>query len=129
MPKDTTQAIDTLQAFVKTQQPLIDMVNYAIGVLQDNYAETIKEGDYKKISDEVSTLNSNVDDLTSQLTDANQTITDTQSQLDDANNHLDDLKEQIQNVTTVDDLTSLKTSIDDRIIPPIKINTDEIVTP
>jgi len=72
--KDTQSAITTLQAFVKTQQPLIDTVNYAINLLQGNYDEAIKQGDLKIAIDQK---------------------TEIQSQLDDANNQLDDIKSKL----------------------------------
>jgi chromosome segregation ATPase len=121
--QDSKSAIATLQTFVNTQQPLLDILKEAIAYIQGNYDTAIQSGDLKVATDQVATLTSQISDVQSQLDTANQTITDTQSQLDDAYNQLNDLTNQVQNATTIDDLTTLQTTLSNRLTPPTRINT------
>lgn len=119
--QNSQQAIATLNAFVNTQQPLIDVLNDAITYLQGQYDASIQSGDLKTLNDQVTTLTAQVTDTQSQLTDA-------QSQLDTANSQLSDLIDQVNNATTVDDLTAIQTALSNKMTPPTRIDT-AIVTP
>ena len=46
-PQNTTEAIATLQAFTSTQRPLLNVIDFAIEVLQGNYNEKLASGDLK----------------------------------------------------------------------------------
>jgi hypothetical protein len=52
-PTDTEQAISILNAFISTQQPLLDVVKFAVEILQGKYDEQLKSGDFKVINDRV----------------------------------------------------------------------------
>ena len=113
--QNSQQAIATLQAFVNTQQPLIDVLNDAIAYLQGQYDASIQSGDLKTLNDQVTTL-------TAQVTDTQSRLTDAQSQLDNANSQLSDLTDQVNYATTIDDLTALQTSLSaNRITPPVTL--------
>ena len=58
--QNSQQAIATLQAFVNTQQPLIDVLNDAIAYLQGQYDASIQSGDLKTLNDQVTTLTAQV---------------------------------------------------------------------
>lgn len=51
--KDTSQAISILQAYVNTQQPLLDIIKQTIQVLDANYQAALLTGDLKTANETI----------------------------------------------------------------------------